>query len=206
MFLLLNCRTVFPHIFCPFIIHYLSGTASFFLCDCHIRSLWCFPIVSKWTLHFVVFVWVIDCPFLWLRCVDCHSFFSNFSVIFSMEMSQIACVTVTQGLFNFVLLFPSIHTTLLIPFKSLIIHSHSCFVSYVTLFLFSSHFLYWSLFPVYSLSGNILLFHSNTFFWAIVDPFSESCCVDYHTFFHLRFTQFLSRTVPLFLSNCYTRF
>ena len=82
---------------------------------------------------FVVSFWGIDKSFLWLCCVGCHTFFHIFSFIFSYELSQTSCETVTQGPYNVVLLFPSGHFTLLFSFESLMTHSHSYVVWTVTL-------------------------------------------------------------------------
>ena len=53
-------------------------------------------------------------------------------------------------------MFPSIYSNLLLPFESMITHSHSCVVWTITLFF--SRFLNWSIFSVHSLSGAVLLF------------------------------------------------
>ena len=50
---------------------------------------------------------------------------SRFFLIPSVKLSHATCVTVTRGPYNVFLLFTSGHSTLLLPFESLMTHSHS---------------------------------------------------------------------------------
>ena len=50
---------------------------------------------------------------------------SRFFLIPSVKLSHATCVTVTRGPCNVFLLFTSGHSTLLLPFESLMTHSHS---------------------------------------------------------------------------------
>ena len=100
----------------PVFYHILLGDLLFiillFLLDSYTRSLSCFSIFSKLDTPLCLcflFFWFIDDPFSRLSCEACHTFFYNFLFIFSLELSQTSYVTVTQGLYNIFLLFPSGH-------------------------------------------------------------------------------------------------
>ena len=83
-------------------------------------------------------------PSFWSRCSTLFfdyviwtvtHFSINFCFFFSSELFQAFWITVKQGPYNAFLLFPSGHSTLLLPFKSLMTHSHCSVVWTVTFFI-----------------------------------------------------------------------
>lgn len=84
--LLPNCRTLLPHIFCPFIVYCLRETVPLFLCaitqgPCNVS-----PSFPNGHSSLFFSFWVINNPFSWLNCLDCHTFFDNFPFNFSLEL------------------------------------------------------------------------------------------------------------------------
>lgn len=103
-------------------------------------------------------------PSFWSRCSTLFfdyviwtvtHFSINFCFFFSSELFQAFWITVKQGPYNAFLLFPSGRSTLLLPFKSLMTHSHCSVVWTVTFFY---HILSNDPFSVHSYSGTDSLF------------------------------------------------
>ena len=75
-----------------------------------------------------------------------HIFSVYFLLILSRKLFCFSCVTITQGFCNISRVFPSVHSTLLFPFESLLTHCHNYVVWTAT------HF-----FRLFFFSGTVLL-------------------------------------------------
>lgn len=132
-----------------------------------------------------------------------------------VELSNSSCVAVTQSLYNVLSSIRSIHYTFLSPFEPLTTHSfyHIVWDVFLNSFLNIlsvglSHFSgvtvkqgSCNFFPL-SQSGHSTLILS--FEQLLTHPHNYRVWTATR-FFCLCFTHFLNETVPLFLSNCYTR-
>ena len=94
-------------------------------------------------MDYNAFFSVIVDPFSQLCCVDCHTFLDNFPFIFSLKLPHFSGVPVKQGSCNvFFTLFPSGHSTSILSFVSLLIHTLMlCRLRYsISFFTFHSFF------------------------------------------------------------------